>query len=182
MCGSGGQKVQCKGKGRGRSEESLTPWAQLKSEPAVTSSWCPPPTLCLWALWYLHTEIKQGFVGLLGTKACVPHFFLAGYRLHSAPKTFPEFQQSRLKQLLVREGKGRDGKGREGKGYRDKGRRVKKRQCYPGAESWFPLGDTHSNIFELFCRPWHPHQMGEANWILPTSRDPRQLESGGEWW
>ena len=44
---------------------------------------------------------------------CVPHFLLAGYRLHSAPKTFPEFQQSRLKQLLVREGKGRDTETRE---------------------------------------------------------------------
>ena len=46
------------------------------------------------------TETEQGPVGLLGTKAYVPHCFLRNMP-HSTFLTFPEF-----KQLLIREGRG----------------------------------------------------------------------------
>ena len=36
---------------------------------------------------------------------CVPHFLFVGNKLHPASLTFPEFQISRFKQLLIREGR-----------------------------------------------------------------------------
>ena len=39
-------------------------------------------------------EIKQGSVGLLGTKDLLPHFLSVVNRLHSASMSFPEFQRA----------------------------------------------------------------------------------------
>ena len=37
--------------------------------------------------------------------------------------------------------------------------------------------DIQNNIFELFCRYWNPHQVGETNCMLPTStQTPDPLE------
>ena len=40
-----------------------------------------------------------------------------------------------------------------------------------------PSKDTQNSTFELFCRYWNPHQVGEVNCVLPTSTEtPDQLE------
>ena len=64
---------------------------------------------------------------------------------------------------------------REGRGYRVKGGTVKGnsevlRQCLGS-----PSKDILNNIFELFCRYWNPHQVGEVNCIYC------QLKPEG-WW
>ena len=35
--------------------------------------------------------------------------------------------------------------------------------------------DIQNNIFELFCRYWNPHQVGETNCMLLTKTDPRPI-------
>ena len=47
---------------------------------------------------------------------------------------------------------------------------------------WFPLRETHNNNFELFCRYWNPHQRGEVNCLLPTSRETPDLSEPKCWW
>ena len=101
---------------------------------------------------------------------CVPHFFffphflIAGNELHSASMTFPEFQQlqqlGRFKKVLIR----------EARGCRDRGETVKK-QLGEGPGS--PSRDIHNNIFELFCRYWNPHQMGEVTLCYPWACWPQ---------
>ena len=67
---------------------------------------------------------------------------------------------SRFKQLLIR----------EGRGCGDKGGIVKRyNSATLGKGPGPPSRDIHNNTFELFCRYWNPHQVGEINSMLPTS-------------
>ena len=59
-----------------------------------------------------------------------PISLITGNSLHSASMTFPEFQQGRFKQLLIREGRGCE--------IREK-QCQEKQQCSLGAGSWFPI-------------------------------------------
>ena len=73
---------------------------------------------------------------------CVPHFLITGSRLHSAPMTFPEFQWAGSNSCSSV--KGGDAETREEQSRNNSAVLAQG----PGAHS----RDTHSNIFELFCR------------------------------
>ena len=47
-----------------------------------------------------------------------------------------------------------------------------------------PSRDTHNNTLELLCWHWNPHQLGEVNCLLPTSKETADLlePQGWECW
>ena len=114
-------------------------------------------------------------MGLLGTKAflCPPFLWLQEIGFFQPP--WPSPSSSGQIQAVVNEGR---------EGMRDKGETnsQEKQQCTLGQGPGSPWRDTHNNIFELFCSYWNPHQVGEVNYMLPTSTEtPDQLEPEG-WW
>ena len=69
---------------------------------------------------------------------------------------------------------------RERRGYRDREEQSRNNSGTLGQSPGSPSRDTHSNIFELFCRNWNSGQVGEINGMMPTSTyTPNQLEQEG---
>ena len=96
---------------------------------------------------------------------CVSHFLTTRNRLHSAPMTHPWVPKNKFKQFWIREGRG-----------------CKETIVQPWVRVLIPLQGIH-RIFELFCRHWHPQQVGKVNCLLPTSTEtPDWLKPNWQCW
>ena len=111
-------------------------------------------------MWLLWTQAFQ----------CPSFLWLQKNRLHSASISNPSWvPRGRFKHLLI--GEGEDAETGEKQA-------VKTNNCAAlGQGPGSPSGRTHSSIFEVFCRYWNLHQVGEVNCMLSASAavDPRRV-------
>ena len=107
-------------------------------------------------------------MGFLGTKLflCPPFFDYRKYASFSLPD-LPWVPKSRFKQMLTR--------------CRDRGG-VFRRKEQPWGRVLVPSQRIHTkNYLWAICREWNPHQVGEANCVLPTSTRPQSGWNQNRW-
>ena len=104
------------------------------------------------------SDTEQDHMGPLGTKAFLSPPFLwlqVSVSLH----VLLWVPTGSFRELLIREGRGRETREEQSK---------RNNSAALGQGPGSPSRDIH-NIFELFCKYWKPLQVGEVNYMLPTS-------------
>ena len=124
-------------------------WANLYPSQSWVQGW----KLTYLSPWISTKKIKteQDSVGLLDTKAFLCSLLFAGNRFYSASKTFPEFQLSRFKQMLIR------------------GRSSQETIVQSWGRVLVSPQGIHRTISLAVCRYSNTHQVEEVNCLLPAS-------------